>query len=161
MKYSKCHHYKYKLEENERVDTGIEGFYFDNSYYCMLDNGWFLVKRGYAWDGSSIPYKKQLRVISYLNPLVWVRIKDAYDADKYCKDASLIHDALCQAMREGQLPPKEKPWADDLYYSMCIAGGMSIKQAGRRFKALREFGDSGIKPEKKPRNKIYDTEFEK
>ncbi len=148
MKYSKVKAYKYKLEEPETWHTGIIGFSFDTHYYAMLDDGFLLVKKGYAWDGSSIPLKKILRVLS-----LWI-----YDPDRYCKTASLIHDALCQAMREGLLRPMWKFHTDRLYYDMCIEGGMSVKQAMRRFNALRKFGDGGIEPEKEPRNRIYDTE---
>ena len=158
MKYSHTKHYKYKLEENEVRQTSISGLSFDTRYYSMLDDGTFLVKYSYAWNGSSIPHKGKIRVISFLNPFVWVRIKDAYDADRYCKIASLIHDALCQAIREGLIASRFKVNADLLYTEMCIDGGMGIKQAERRFKALRKFGDSGIRPEKNPRNRIYDTE---
>jgi len=157
MKYSRTKHYKYKLEETEMRQTGIMGYEIDNRYMKMLPNGQLFVQTGYAWDGSSIPHKRKIRALSYLNPLVWVRIKDAYDADKYCKTASLIHDALCQAMREGLIRKTEKPWADGLYSQMCVEGGMSQKQANRRYKALRKFGDAGIQPEKNPRNKIFEV----
>ena len=148
MKYSKIRAYKYKLEEGYIRQTDIVGYEFDTRYYSMLDDGMFLVKYGYAWDGSSIPYKKLIRVLS-----LW-----QYNGDRYCKEASLVHDALCQAIREGQLPPEYKLQADMLYRLMCIEGGMRIKWAKRRYYALRKFGNSGIQPEKEPRNKIYDTE---
>ena len=146
MKYSLTHHYKYKLEEPETRDTGITGYEFFNRYMSMLDDGMLLVKAGYAWDGSSIPHKKLFRFISL----------GFYDPDKYCKIASLIHDALCQAMREGLLPAEFKLAADVLYCEMCLEGGMSQEQANRRYWALRKYGDVGIKPEKNPRNKIYE-----
>ena len=150
MKYSHVKPYKYKLEENFVRQTNIVGFNFDTHYYSMLDDGTFLVKKGYAWDGSTIPYKGLLRIAS-----LWL-----YDPDKYCKVASLVHDGLCQAIREGLLPKGWKYNADSLYQIMCEEGGMSWKQANRRFKALRKFGDVGIKPEKNLRNKIYDTDEE-
>jgi hypothetical protein len=147
MKYSLTHHYKYKLEETEMRWTAFEGYEFNNRYMKMLPNGQLFVQAGYAWDGSSIPHKGLFRFLSL----------GIYKPDKYCKVASLIHDALCQAMREGLLPASCKQEADALYRDMCIGGGMSHKQANRRYRALRKFGDVGIKPEKNPRNKIYDT----
>jgi len=147
MKYSYVKPYKYKLEEAEIRETAITGYNFDTRYYTMLDDGTFLVKAGYAWDGSSIPHKGLLRVLSL----------GIYDPDRYCKTASLIHDGLCQAMREGLIKGHDKILADQLYYRMCIKGGMSVKQAERRFLALRKFGAGGIRPEAEPRNKIYDT----
>lgn len=148
MKYSKVKAYKYKLEENFVRQTGIVGFNFATQYYEMLDDGTFLVKYGYAWDGSSIPHKKLLRIAS-----LWI-----YNPDKYCKTASLIHDGLCQAMREGLLPIRKKRFVDNIYRRMCLEGGLSEKRASKRYWALRQFGDVGIQPEKNPRNKIYDTE---
>lgn len=160
MKYSKVRAYKYKVEEPEIRQTDITGYNFDNRYYSMLDSGTLLVKYGYAWNGSSVPYKRLLRVLS-----LWI-----YDADRYCKTASLIHDALCQAMREGQLKKVCKEKADILFRQMCIEGRKAKtkrltpkkikkinKWAQRRYWALRKFGDAGIKPETEPRNKIYDT----
>jgi len=151
MKYSLTKHYKYKLEEEFVQDTGITGYEFDTKYMAMFENGRFLVKKSYSWDGSSIPHKKLLQIVSI----------GIYDPDKYCKKASLIHDGLCQAMREGLLPKKLKQAADKLYRIMCIEGGMSVSRATDRYFFLRKFGDKGIEPEKKPRNKIYDTEKEK
>ena len=147
MKYSLTKHYKYKLEATEMRQIGITGYEFDNRYMKLLDNGQLFVQAGYAWDGSSIPHKKLFQRLSL----------GLYDPDKYCKVASLIHDALCQAMREGLFPACWKPEIDCLYKIMCTEGGMSKRQAERRFKALRKFGDVGIQPEKNPRNKIYDT----
>jgi len=148
MKYSEIKHYKYKLEENEEIQTGITGYLFCNRHMMMWENGLLLIKKSYAWDGSSIPHKGLIRVLS-----LW-----QYDGDRYCKVASLIHDALCQAMREGNLPKGEKFHADCLYAKLCEQGGLSKWRATKRFQALRKFGDSGIEPEKNPRNKIYDTE---
>ena len=148
MKYSFTKHYKYKLEEMETCCTGIRGDGFENKYMYMHEDGDLFIKEGYAWDGSSIPHKGLIRVLS-----LW-----QYDGDRYCKVASLIHDALCQAMREGNLPKGEKFHADCLYAKLCEQGGLSKWRATKRFQALRKFGDSGIEPEKNPRNKIYDTE---
>ncbi len=147
MQYSKVKAYKYKLEQTELRKTDIIGYSFSTRYFAMRGDGSLFVKYSYAWDGSSIPYKKVLRVLSF-----WL-----YDPDRYCKTASLIHDAICQAIREGLLPAKYKLQIDLLYKDMCIEGGMSIQQANRRYLALRKYGDGGIEPEKEPRNKIYDT----
>ena len=150
MKYSKVKAYKYKLEEVFTCETEITDYVFSNRYYQIEADGTFIIKKGYAWDGSSVPYKKVLRFASL----------GFYDPDKYCKVASLIHDGLCQAMREGLLPKELKKQADNLYRLMCIAGGMSVSRATDRYFFLRKFGNVGIEPEKHPRNTIYDTEKE-
>jgi len=151
VKYSKVKAYKYKLEEDYTQKTDITGYEFNTRYYSMFENGILTVKYGYAWDGSSVPFKRLFRILSF----------GLYHPDKYCKIASLVHDALCQAMREGLLPVEDKQRADLIYQSLCILGGMGARQANRRYRALREFGDIGIIPEKHPRNKIYDTDIKK
>ena len=145
MKYSLTKHYKYKLEEMETCCTGIRGDGFENKYMYMHKDGSLWIRKGYAWDGSSIPHKKLIRVLS-----LW-----RYDGDRYCKIASLVHDALCQAMREGNIPKCEKIEADAIYWNLCLAGGLPRWRANKRFDALRKFGDCGIEPEKNPRNKIF------
>ena len=147
MKYSLTRHYKYKLEETDMFRTSIKGFEFKNKYMYLKNNGWLYIYKSYCWDGSSVPLKKLWRVLS-----LW-----QYDADRYCKTASLFHDALCQAMREGNIPVTYKVDADLIYEQLCINGGMSKKQASKRYYALRKFGNSGIEPEENPRNKIYEV----
>jgi len=148
MRYSLTKHFKYKLEARYVVKTSITGYSFRTKYISMFPDGRFSIHESYSWDGSSVPFKKMFRIIT----LGW------YDADKYCKEASLVHDALCQTMREGVISRSLKPYADGLYYEMCIASGMSERQAARRYKALRKFGDVGIRPEDNPRNTVYTTQ---
>jgi hypothetical protein len=147
VKYSLTKHYKFKLEENEVIQTDIEGRPFATRWMRLGMEGKLTVLKGYCHDGSSIPFKRTLRVLS-----LWI-----YDADRYCKEASLGHDALCQAIREGNLPKHLKEYVDSLYRSMCIVGGLPKRRANARYKALRKAGDLGITPEKNPRNRIYDT----
>lgn len=139
MKYRETKGYKYLLEEDEHIEVLIPGI-IDHKY-IKLDEGELIVKKGYAWDGSSIPLKKILKLIGW-------------DADKYCKTASLIHDALCQLMREALLSKKHKEYIDALYRKMCIAGGMGKRQANLRYKALRKAGNWGITKRANPRGQI-------
>jgi len=147
MKYSKVKAYKYKLESKEEFKIVLPDCGVIDGYLNLQDNT-ISIAKGYAWDGSSVPFKKTLQVLSL----------GFYDPDKYCKQASLVHDALCQLMREGQLHRKYKQYIDEVYRGMCKAYGMPKGQANNRCKALRKHGDPYILPEKNPRNKIYDTE---
>ncbi len=141
MKYRKTKGYKYILEEEFRVFIEIEEPAWNN--YISLDRGFLIIRKGYAWDGSSVPLKKLWRPI--------------FDSDKYCKKASIVHDCLCQLMRESLLPKTFKEYADQFYKQMCIEGGMSKRQAGLRYWVLRKFGEVGIRKRKKPRGKIFET----
>ncbi len=110
--------------------------------YFSFETSIITIEKGYAWDGSSIPLKK------------W--FKRIWDADKYCKKASLVHDALCQAMREDLLAKSYKEYIDGLYRDMCIQGGMGKREANLRYWFLRKFGDRGIRKEKNPRGKVFE-----
>ncbi len=147
MKYKYLTHYKFGLEgdEQRQIPKLLNEIAWNN--YISLDKGVLIVKKHYAWDGSSIPHKKTLRILS-----LWL-----YNPDKYCKVASLVHDALCQLMRESRLPRHHKEFIDGLYRDMCVEGGMSARQANHRYKALRKFPNAGVYPEKNPRNKIFET----
>lgn len=145
MKIRELDGYKYETLENGVWAIDLPDCR-GNSYFAFIHKGELITRSNYAWDGSSIPYKKFLRVLSF----------GLYDADRYCKEASLKHDALCQLMREGYLDRKHKQYIDDLYRRDCIAAGMPVWQANLRYKALRKFGDKYIQPEKKPRGKIIE-----
>ena len=139
MKFMKLEGYKYKLAEDEKVFVDI--FVDCHNDYISLDKGILIIKRGYAWDGSSIPLKSFYK---------WI-----LDSDKYCKEASLVHDAGCQLMREGLMPKTLKDKIDRAYQQRCIQGGMGKRQAGLRYWAISKFGKRYIEKRKIPRNKIY------
>ena len=67
-----------------------------NRQYYEFDGHILTVRKGYAWDGASGP---------------------TIDTDNTIK-ASLIHDVLYQAIREGVLPPRYRRKAD--YEFRCI-----------------------------------------
>ncbi len=140
MKYIELKGYDYKLAAPEIVQVGI----FDtiSHEYLLLCDGMLTLKKDYAWDGSSIPLKKLYK---------WLR-----DVDKYCKIASLVHDGLCQLMREELLPRTHKQYADDLYRRMCIEYGMKKWEADLRYWALRKFGDPFIQKEENPRDRVLE-----
>jgi len=128
---------KFKVDLPDTVLTLEEG----SCRYMFIYKGFLYIKKGYCWDGSSIPGKK------------WLKLIIRWDTDKHCKIASLVHDALCQLMREGLLDHKYKKDIDMLYRSMCIRGGMSVKEANGRLWFLQKFGKKHIKI--KPKRKIF------
>ncbi len=138
MKYRETRGYKYILAEDEQLQIDPPGMI--SHKYITLDQGELTIRKGYCWDGSSVPLKKYFK---------WI-----WNADKYCKTASLVHDALCQLMREGLLSKSYKAYIDGLYRDMSIQGGMGKRQAKLRYKFLRSAGEWGITKRKNPRGQI-------
>lgn len=143
MQYRELKGYKYELMAAEKIKVELPDITLLNNAinpYIRLRNGVLTVKKHYAWDGSSIPFKKYYK---------WL-----WDSDKYCKIASLFHDALSQLMREDLLSKKYKAYIDFLYKNMLIEGGMNKWQANLRYWFLRKFGNAGIQKRKNPRGRI-------
>lgn len=137
--------YKFELPETETFVVPIDTYV--STDFISLGMGAMTIKEGYAWDGSSIPLKKLARFITF----------DKYDPDKYCKEASLVHDALYQLMRSELLNRGNKDYIDRLYESMCIKGGMGKRQAAWRYWAVKTFGHRTLKPRHYPEKTILDT----
>ena len=143
LSFSRVKNYKFKVEEDDYcifVDIDADC----HNDYISLDKQNLTIKKGYLWDGSSVPFKKVFKLIGW-------------NSDKYCKKASLVHDAFCQLMREGLLSKSHKELVDKIYRNMTIVGGLNLKIADLRYWALRKFGDKYIEKEKNPRNKIYEV----
>ncbi len=144
MKYRKTRGYKFILHEDERFEVPqIQETAWND--YISLDKGILIVKKGYAWDGSSVPFKKSIKFLF------------RWDVDKYTTTSSLQHDAFCQLMREGSLPKPYKFSVDLIYKFRSIKDGLNKKMANIFFKALRKFGDAGINKDKYPRSKVYEV----
>ncbi len=147
MQYRELKSYKYELMAAEVIYVVLPDVILTNNAiypYIKLRYGLLTVEKYYCWDGSSVPLKK------YTPKWLW-------DSDKYCKTASLFHDALCQLMRENLLDKKYKSYIDRVYKIMLIENGMSKWQANLRYLALRKFGNAGIEKEENPRGKIKTT----
>ncbi len=146
MKYIKRNqNYKYELAEDESYPVKIDVMAF--SRFVILDSQKINIGEGYAWDGSSIPLKNFMQKITF----------GKYDPDKYCKEASLVHDAFYQLMRLKLLSRDHKGTIDCLYEKMCIDGGMSKRQAARRYWAVKTFGHRTLKPRYYPEKQILET----
>lgn len=113
MKYfERYQSYKYELTEDEVYPVPSIIGRFTLTPFILLEGKEITIKAGYAWDGSSIPLKRIARFVTF----------GKYDPDKYCKEASLVHDAFYQLMRSGLLAMCYKTIVDRLYEHMCIAG---------------------------------------
>lgn len=115
--------YKYRLRKQVSFTLPAIFREFDCSVDMVkLQGGVLTVAKGYAWDGASGPT---------------VDTKDSMRG-------SLLHDALYQLIREGQLPRDFKQLADQLFYSMCRRDGMGVVRAWLWFRALVRFGKPAI-----------------
>ena len=87
------------------------------------------IKEGYAWDGPSGP---------------------TIDTKDFMRGA-LIHDALYQLLREGQLPKEDRKVADKVLKRTCLEDGMFPLRANVVYLAVRAFASFAADPaNKKP-----------
>lgn len=129
--YRKLKPYKYKLTEEYRYQTGIEGHPGGNAYVTLSSGGLLTMRAGYAWDGASGP---------------------TIDTPSFLR-GSLVHDALYQLMREGKLGLDCRDRADRLLERICIEDGMFRFRAAYVYRAVRLFGagNAAPRPPEKPR----------
>ena len=117
-------HWKYQLGEDFVLLVGIYPKKQIKTPYIKLTKGGKLtVKKTYAWDGPSGPMRD----------------------DETNMRSSLVHDALYQLMRMGELGQEWKIPADELFHDMCINDGMKPRRARRAYKALLAFGAGASK----------------
>ena len=133
----------YKYDTVDMMQFGVVLPDCKGNKYVSIKNGFLYFNPHYAYDGSSVPFKR------FVPKWLW-------DFDKFCKIASLVHDGICQLMREYFLDKKHKEYADELYRRMSIEGGMSKWDANTRYWFLRKFPNKGITKEKNPRGKIIE-----
>ncbi len=182
MLYRELSKYKYGLLVDEIFDVDLPDIHsdsFNESFpYISLKDKVLTVLYSYAWNGSSVPFKKRLRELSIVIRIftIGIPIVPIYDADKWCKIASLFHDAVCQLIREGLLPMSVKEYVDKYYRNLCIIERMKkwealkprtykqilsykkkvVRWADRRYWALRKFGDKYVQ-EKYAKGKILEV----
>lgn len=118
--------YKYQLQENYTVFTGIIPERLINTEYLILTlNGLLTIRRGYAWDGPSGP---------------------AIDTVNFMR-GSLVHDGLCQLMRELYLDRTQHlDSAARLLQKMCIEDGMTKLRAWWVYQGVKLFGNVDADP---------------
>lgn len=119
--------YKYQLHEDFVYQTGIiPPFPGGNDFVTIKPYGTLLIKRGYAWDGPSGP---------------------AIDTKNFMR-GSLVHDALYQLIRLGNLSMYERDEADRLLQKICIEDGMSRVRAWWVYNAVAWFGETYMRNNK-------------
>ena len=86
------------------------------------------IANGYAWDGAStgLPW----------TPKKWLR-------------PSLVHDALYQLIREGQLPMERREDADMVFYQLLRENQVNVLLAFPAYLAVRLFGNYCLRKGKK------------
>jgi hypothetical protein len=136
MKYRKLKGYKYQLAESYTHD--LPAVFHDeicDTPFLILVNGHLLIKEGYAWDGPSGPT---------------IDTKDFMAG-------SLVHDALYQLIRTGQLQHKHRKAADQALYAICRQAGMGRIRAWYVYNAVRFFGARSARPRKERFDQIFEV----
>lgn len=125
IKYRALKNYKYQtmeqchfaLRTGDVIPSRTNTVSIDGFIELRPDNT-LVINRGYAWDGAS----------------------GAFDT-KSIMDASLIHDALYQLIREGKLDKYiYRKVADRVLYHRCRLDGMGWIRAQYVYLAVRIFG---------------------
>lgn len=111
--------YKFQVYETFSIQTGIiPEIVGGNDFVSIGYRGLLTINRGYAWDGASGP------AIDTLN----------------FRRGSLVHDALYQLIRLGNLTPDHQEEADDLLKALIIEDCMWSVRAWWVHKAVRTLG---------------------
>lgn len=117
--------YKYQLAESyqDQIEVYPETDICEG-YLGLTTTGVLEIRRGYAWDGPSGP---------------------TFDTPSFMR-GSLVHDALYQLMRGGQLDRNRwKNEADQTLRRMCRQDGMSAIRAAWVYAGVAWFGYSGTR----------------
>ena len=123
IKMSKIHYksgYRYQLAEKYSCKTELSvQSHILTDFIGINLLGKITIEKYYCWDGPSGP---------------------AIDTKNFMR-GSLVHDALYQLMRQGQLDPfhYRKP-ADELLRAICREDGMSRIRSWWVYHSLRQFG---------------------
>ena len=119
--------YKYQLKKTVTVSTKIrpDEEKVIGRFVKLGADGLLEINDGYAWDGPSGP---------------------TIDTKNFMR-GSLVHDALYQLMREGELDKaKWRKAADEELARICREDGMTRLRAWWVLEAVRWFADSAASP---------------
>lgn len=120
MKYKSG--YRYKLDEvylHQLPFTVFDARRIPGDWIELVEDR-LTIANGYAWDGAStgLPW----------TPKKWIR-------------PSLVHDALYQLIREGQLPMERRVDADNEFYKLLLGNKVNYIVALLAYGAVRLFGN--------------------
>lgn len=121
MRYKEITIWKYRLAEDEFFDVskwGLPAACGAGGLIEIRDDGHMVIRANYAWDGPSGP---------------------TIDTKTFMR-GSLIHDALYQLIREGQLKDYHRLEADQILRAICREDGMNWVRAAWVFHSLRLAG---------------------
>ncbi|TVO75149.1 hypothetical protein [Sedimenticola selenatireducens] len=116
--------YKYELAGPAETESGIIGLDLETEYLKLQNDGLFLARKGYCWDGPSGP---------------------SVDTKTFMR-GSLFHDAGYQLIRMGLLPIDYKSQIDDLLKRICLEDGMSGFRAWYVHQSVSLFGGGSCLP---------------
>ena len=118
--------YKYQLQSQYSVELPIKpSEAIVTEYIELTRDGTLTIKHGYCWDGPSGP---------------------TYDRRCFMR-ASLVHDALYQLIREGELENHlYRCAADQVLRDICIEDGMNRVSAALVYYAVRWFAGKAALP---------------
>lgn len=114
--------YNNRLFARYSIYTGIVGEDCGNAFVSLTPSGRLIIEPGYSWDGITGPVPTTRRNIR----------------------ASLVHDALCQLLREGMLPAHYRTEVDALFREICIEDGVWRPFAWVYWACVRQFGEKVI-----------------
>ena len=118
-------HYKYNLEEDFSVATGIRPSEAIKTRFIELQtDGRLNISKGYAWDGAT-----------------WV------PDFSFLLSASLVHDAFYQLLRDRKLSLSYRKSIDRLFGQMLVKAGGSRWMAWLAYHLLDFFGKSHALPQ--------------
>jgi hypothetical protein len=121
--------YKYQLYRDFkiRLDRVPDGEIFSGRFIHLSETGLLTINNGYSWDGPSGP---------------------TVDSKNFMR-GSLVHDALYQMIRRGQLPKRWwREYADEVLREICLEDGMCSIRAWYVYKSVRAFGSGAVQKPK-------------
>lgn len=128
--YRELRAYKYQLVDDYEIQVNItppRDLIF--KFIVLTSQGKLYIKKNYAWDGPSGP---------------------TIDTKNFMR-GSLVHDALYQLMRLGELDYKVyRQQADELLRDMCREDGMSSFRSWYVYQGVRLFGERNARPVREP-----------
>ena len=117
-KYDLCSAYEYRNTAFARINTVVKTKWYE------IDRDSIVIFENYAWDGPSGP------------------TLDTSNAMR----GSLIHDALYQAIRSGDLQMKHRKTADRIFRQILKEDGMSFIRRTLWYWCVRGFGQEHARP---------------